>query len=308
VLVKKLYEALGNPNDIGGLAFPTASNDPIQKFTAPVDATYRILIYDLFDNGQSDIRNQYRVSIRKAQPDYTLAAYLESHPSADGKTSPVSIWPGALRRNEVLPIQVIAYRKDGFDAPIDLELKGLPPTISYSPKTIPANTESLTVLLKAAPDAKPWNGDLQITGKATVDNKTISRNCHPAAVTYAFYDSRAKATVVDSRMIRKISLAVNDQESSPVTLEPSAEVYETSLHGTVKIPFKFSQTDEGFKQARKVKINGHAHVAKVKEVNVDTKNDEGEVELKLTEAKFPVGESKANTNSTLKNRKRKSIS
>ena len=288
--VKKLHEALENAKNVGGLAFPTASNDPIQKFTAPVDGTYRILIYDLFDNGQSDIRNQYRVSIRKAQPDYTLAAYIKSHPSPDGKTSPVSVWPGALRKNEILPVNVIAYRRDGFDAPIDLELKGLPPTISYSPKTIPAKAESLTVLLKAAPDAKPWSGDLQITGKAKVGDKTIIRNGHPAAVTYAHYDSRAKATVVDSRLIRKISLAVNDKESSPVTIEPQGEVFETSLHGTVKIPFKFTQSDEGFKQTRKVKINGHTLLAKIKEVNVDTKKDEGEMVLNLTQAKFPVGE------------------
>lgn len=288
--VKKLYEALENPKNVGGLAFPTATNDPIQKFTAPLDASYRILIYDLFDNGQSDIRNQYRVSIRKAQPDYTLAAFIKSHPSPDGKSSPVSVWPGSIRKNEILPVNVIAYRRDGFDAPIDLEINGLPPTISYSPKTIPAKAESLTVLLKADPDAKPWSGDLQISGKAKVGDKTITRNCHPAAVTYAHYDSRAKATVVDSRMIRKISLAVNDQESSPVTLEPQGEVFETSLHGIVKIPFKFTQTDEGFKQARKVNINGHSLLAKIKEVNVDTKKDEGEIVLNLTQAKFPVGE------------------
>ena len=288
--IKKLHEALENPKNVGGLGFPTATNDPIQKFTAPIDASYRILIYDLFDTGQSDIRNQYRVSIRQAQPDYTLAAYIKSHPSPDGKTSPVSVWPGALRKNEILPVNVIAYRRDGFDAPIELELKGLPPTISYSPKTIPPKAESLTVLLKAAPDAKPWSGDLKITGKAKVEDQTISRNCHPAAVTYASYDSRAKATVVDSRMIRKISLAVNGQESSPVTIEPQGEVFETSLHGTVKIPFKFTQLDEGFKQNRKVKINGHTLLSRIKEVNVDTKKDEGEIVLNLTQAKFPVGE------------------
>ena len=288
--VKNLHEALETTKNIGGLAFPTATNDPIQKFTAPIDATYRILIYDLFDNGQSDIRNQYRISIRKAQPDYTLAAYIKSHPSPDGRSSPVSVWPGALRKNEILPVNVIAHRRDGFDAPIELEFKGLPPTISFSPKTIPPKAESLTVMLQAAGDAKSWSGELKICGKAKVGDKTVTRNCHPAAVTYAFYDSRAKATVVDTRMIRKLSLAINDKEQSPVTLEPKGKVFETSLHGTVKIPFKFTQSDEGFKQARKVKINGHTLLAKIKEVNVDTKKDEGEIALNLTQAKLPVGE------------------
>ena len=288
--VKNLHEALETTKNIGGIAFPTATTDPIQNFTAPVDGTFRILVYDLFDNGLSDIRNQYRISIRKAQPDYTLAAYIKSHPSADGKSSPVRVWPASLRKNEITTLHVIAYRKDNFDAPIELEIKGLPPTITYSPKTIPPKAESLTVLLKASPDAKPWSGELQITGKAKVEGKDITRNCHPAAVTYASYDSRAKATVVDTRMIRKLTLAINEKEASPVTIEPQGKVFETSLHGIVKIPFKFSQTDEGFKQTRKVKINGHTLLAKIKEVNVDTKKDEGEIALNLTQAKFPVGE------------------
>ncbi len=289
-LVKNIKEALDNPSDVGGLAFKTNSNDPEFDFTAPVDGTYRILAYDLFDRGVSDIRNQYRISIRQARPDFTLAAFIKSPPSADGKTSDVNKWPAAMRKNEILPIQVIAARKDSFDAPIALELKGLPASIDYSPKTIPASTQDLTVMLKTAPDAKAWDGNLEITGRAKVGDKEITRKCHPAAVVYASYDSRTKATVVDTRLVSKLTLSVNDKEVSPVTVSPGATEIENCVKNVVKIPFKISQTDEGFKQARKVKVVGHPLLAKAKEVNLDTKKDEGEIELDLNQLKVPEGE------------------
>ena len=288
--VKNLKEVLETPSTVGGLAFKTATNDPIYDFTAPVDGTYRILTYDLFDRGISDIRNQYRISIRQAQPDFTLAAFVKSPPSPDGRSSNVNKWPAAMRKNELLPLQIIAHRRDKFDAPIDLEIKGLPASIQYSPKTIPAGTQDLIVMLKAAPDAKAWNGTLEITGKAKVGDKEVTRKCHPAAVVYASYDSRSKATVVDTRMVSKLSLAVNDKEASPVTLTPATLEIENCIKNVVKIPFKIAQSDEGFKQTRKVKAVGHTLFAKSKEVSIDTKKDEGEVVLDLNQLKIPAGE------------------
>ena len=48
--------------------------------------------------------------------------------------------------------------------------------------------------------------------------------------------------------------------------------------------------DDGFKQNRKIKLRGHPDAAKVKEVNLDTKKDDGQIELNLTQFKLPIGE------------------
>ncbi len=289
--VKDMKEVVDNPRKLGGHAFKTGTNDPLYRFEAPVDATYRILTYDLFDSGVSDIRNQYRLSIRRESPGFTLIAYVQSPPPADNNSSPVSSWPASIRQGEILPLRLIAHRRDNFKESIALDIQGLPSTISWGPKTIAAGMNEVTILLEAKADAQPWSGRISISGKTRVNGKDVTRKCLTAGVVRASYDKQTKIPKVQTRLMKALALDVNANEKCPVTLRPKEDkVWETSIHGKIKIPFLISQTDDGFKQNRKVKVRGHELLAKVKEINLDTKKDDGVFELNLTQTKFPVGE------------------
>jgi hypothetical protein len=289
--VKNLKEVLDNPRKLGGQGFNTSTNDPVYRFIAPADALYRVLTYDLFNSGTADIRNQYRISIRKESPGFTLAAYIQSPPPPDNNSSPVAAWPASIRKGEILPIKVIADRRDNFEEVIKLEIHGLPGSVAWSPRTIPAKADSVSILLHAKEDAQSWSGRIQIIGKSKVNGKDVTRKCLPASVVRSTYDKQAKTALVQTRLIKALVLDVNAQEKSPVFIRTKEDkVWETCIHGSIKIPFLISQNDNGFKQNRKIKLRGHVNAAKVKEVSLDTKKDEGLIDLNLTQFKLPVGE------------------
>ena len=185
------------------------------------------------------------------------------------------------------PVKIVAQRRDNFDAPIQLDIQGLPSSISWAPRTIPAKQNSVTVLLHAGKDAKSWAGQIQITGKSKVGDKSITRKCLPATVIRASYDKQAKTSLVQTRLMKALALDLNDHEESPVSIRPKEDkVWETSLHGILKVPFSISQSDDGFKQNRKIKVRGHPDASKVKEVSLDTKKDDGQIELNLAQFKL----------------------
>ncbi|MBT5378611.1 MAG: hypothetical protein HOL08_06125 [Opitutae bacterium] len=289
--VKDLKEVIDNPRKLGGQEFKTSTNDPIYRFVAPADSIYRVLIYDLFNSGTADIRNQYRVSIRKENPGFTLAAYIQSPPPPDNNSSPVAAWPASIRKGEILPIKVIADRRDNFQETIQLEIKGLPESVEWNPRKIPAKADSVSILLHAKEDAKSWSGRIQIIGKSKIEGKDVTRKCLPASIIRSTYDKQAKTALVQTRLMKALVLDVNAQEKSPVFIRTKEDkVWETCIHGSIKIPFLISQNDNGFKQNRKIKLRGHVNATKVKEVNLDTKKDEGLIDLNLTQFKLPVGE------------------
>ena len=91
-------------------------------------------------------------------------------------------------------VTVTADRRDGFDGPIDVELRGLPPGLSASPGRIPAGADTTVLMLAAAADASfegrrtvlrslfgkdldvPGLVSLALTGTATIDGRTVTRD------------------------------------------------------------------------------------------------------------------------------------
>ena len=61
------------------------------------------------------------------------------------------------------------------------------------------------------------------------------------------------------------------------------------LHGILKVPFSISQSDDGFKQNRKIKLRGHPDASKVKEVIQTLRKTMGK-RTQLSTIQTPVGE------------------
>ena len=75
---------------------------------------------------QADARRGYRLSIRKPQPGFRLAALALPAPPQEKDKREAKIWTPFLRRGESIPIKVVALRQDGFDADIELRVEDLP--------------------------------------------------------------------------------------------------------------------------------------------------------------------------------------
>ena len=285
--VSTVKEVQESPVNIGGTAFNTTSVDPAFRFAVPADGTYRLVTYDLYNSGAAN--SLYRLSIRKEAPDFRLVAMVEGPPALQNQALPM---PTAfLRRGQVLPIKVMAFKRDGFNEPIEISLSGLPGHIATSQATIYPGQNSALVLLAAKDDAAAWSGNVSITGKATVNGKAVTHQARTADVTTIAYDSQSKKSKVRARLTGNMQIAVTDREKVPLTLAAKEDkVWEHSVFGTLKIPVNLS-FDDGFKGVDKnVVLVGHPIVDKFKAVKIAKDKTDGNIDLNLATYKLPAGD------------------
>ena len=285
--VSTVKEVQDSPVNIGGASFDTTSGDPSFRFVVPADGTYRLVTYDLFNSGAAN--SLYRLSIRKEAPDFRLVAMVEGPPALPNQALPM---PTAfLRRGQVLPVKVMAFKRDGFNEPIEITLNGLPGHIISSKATIHPGQNSALVLLKAKDDAAAWSGNVSVSGKATVNGKAVTHQARTADVTTIAYDSQSKKSKVRARLTGSMLITVTDQEKVPLTLAAKEDkVWEHSVFGNIKIPISLG-FDDGFKGVDKnVVLVGHPIVSKFKAVKVAKDKTEGTIDLNLATYKLPAGD------------------
>lgn len=148
--------------------FDTKTDDVIFRFQVPADGEYRISIRDRYFESRGDPRLVYRLSIRKEAPDYRLVA-LPLMPGSTPATG-VQSWAMGLRRGDTSSFTVLAFRRDGFNGPIDVSIEGLPAGVTARGATIGPNQNSTQLTLTAAENAAPWSGTVKIVGKASIED------------------------------------------------------------------------------------------------------------------------------------------
>ncbi len=285
--VSTVKEVTESPVNIGGTAFNTTSVDPTFRFSVPEDGAYRLVTYDMYNQGAAN--SLYRLSIRKEAPDFRLVAMVEGPPAMPNKALPI---PTAfLRRGQVLPVKVMAFKRDGFNEPIEINLEGLPDHISASKATIYSGQNSALVLLAAKDDAGAWSGNVNVSGKAMVNGKVITHQARTADVTTVTYDTQSKKSKVRARLTGGMLVTVTDREKVPLTIKSKEEkVWEHSVFGSIKIPINIA-FDPGFKSVDKnVVLVGHPTVAKFKAVKVGKDKTEANIDLNLATYKLGVGD------------------
>lgn len=143
-----------NRNDDGG---PMYGKDSKLNFTAPEDGEYIVRISDV--RGQQGERYAYRLTIHEPEPDFVLFADPEN-PNVPASSS--------------LPINVTAYRNDGFDGAIRVKLLDLPAGFTASEGVIAPGQTSTVVMISAAANAT-GSFPLRVQASATIDGKQIVR-------------------------------------------------------------------------------------------------------------------------------------
>ncbi|MEX1230816.1 MAG: hypothetical protein WEB58_11280 [Planctomycetaceae bacterium] len=148
--------------------FDTIADDPIFRFVVPADGNYRVSVRDKYFETRGDPRLTYRLSIRQETPDYRLV-YLPLQPVAPG-TKIAGTWSSNLRKGDNFEIEVMAFRRDGFNGPIDVDVEGLPAGVVSQGTTIGPNQTSAVLVLTATENAAKWSGTIQVVGKARIDS------------------------------------------------------------------------------------------------------------------------------------------
>ncbi|MCU1236983.1 MAG: hypothetical protein JWP63_4950, partial [Candidatus Solibacter sp.] len=121
-------------NDDGGPGF---GRDSLVHFTAPADGEYVARIRDV--QGLGGDTYGYRLTVRSPKPDFRLSV-APRNPNVPSGGS--------------VPVTVTAFRMDGFDGPIEIDLRDLPAGLHATRGVIRPGQSSTTLTLTADADAK----------------------------------------------------------------------------------------------------------------------------------------------------------
>ncbi len=281
--IQELYDSDAN---IGGVEFNTTTRDPVWRFEAKEDGTYRVQVRDLFNRNQPNPALVYRLSIRKDAPDFRLVAVPQAPPSFERDKREAQLWSPFLRRGDSIPIKVFAFRRDNFGGDIELTAENLPTGITANSSRIAAGQNSGFLVLHATDKAGDWFGPWRIVGKANTGSNTIVREARGAGVVWNVPDYNNE--VITTRMTRSLVLA-SAAEESPFVIEPGElKTWETSLAAKLQIPLKMSRHAD-FKGKVKLRAVGAGLSEPLKEWEEDGQATASVLDLDLAKVKVPAG-------------------
>ncbi len=206
--------AFNDDHEDKAFGLETHHADSWLRAVLPSAGTYYLHLYDAQNQGGPEYA--YRLRISPPQPDFEL------------RIVPSSI---TVRAGAAVPVTVQALRRDGFDGPIQLELKDAPAGFRLSGATIPAGQEKVRLTL-AVPRPRRPPLVLRMEGRATIAGQEVRRPAVPADdMMQAYYYHHlvpAQEWLVE--------ILANGQATVPFTLRDAKEVKVPS-GGTAELHF-----------------------------------------------------------------------
>ena len=223
--------------NVGGHIFPMTTRDSRVSFKADADARYRVLVRDQFTGASP--RNTYRLVIREPRPDFNLLVGTQQYTDEGDQLSRSTPF---LRKQGSRRMKVMAQRRDGFNAPIEVTVANLPKGVTAQPCTLGAGQKETTLTLSAGADAEEFAGAIEVKGEADVNGEKIARSAVAADVLWGVGNHKQEYTT--ARLTPRVPLAVSAVEPAPVVLKPAEDkIYEASLAGKLEIPLQVIKRD-----------------------------------------------------------------
>jgi hypothetical protein len=274
------YSYDGPPYDAG-------SPDVLGKVEIKEDGTYRLQVRDLFGGTRNEPANIYRLIVRKAAPDFTLAAWAVHFTLRNGDRAAFSK-PVALRAGASMAFEVATVRRDGFDGEIELSLDGLPAGVTATGLKIPAGKSNGILIISAAENATTGFSVARLSGKAQINGTTVTRAGRLASMTWPVAD--AKQEIPKPRLVADFPVSVTASEKAPLSFAAAeAKVWEAKVGETLKIPLKATWNSEFSGSSLKLKAYGAGFEA-VKEFDLPVKATSSEAVLDLAALKTAPGD------------------
>ncbi len=270
-----------------GPPYDAGSSDILGKLTINEDGLHRLQLTDLFGGTRSDPRNVYRLVIRKAAPDFALAAWALHMELRNGDRNALSK-PLALRGGSTMALEVVAVRRDGFDGDIELEMEGLPEGVTAQGLKIPAGKSRGIMLVTAHQDAPRSLLSAQFFGRAQIDGTTVTRPCRLASMAWPIPE--AWNEIPSPRLLDDVPVSVSGFDFAPISLIPSSnEVYEATAGQKLTIPFHERRRSEFSGATMSLKALG-AGFENVPAFDVSLTEDTFSAVLDLAALKTPPGD------------------
>ncbi|HUY88920.1 MAG TPA: PPC domain-containing protein [Pirellulales bacterium] len=265
--------------------FNTRHDDPIYRFTAPADGSYRVLVRDLYFGSRGDPRFVYRLAIRPEQPDFRLVAMPKFSGSQPNQQQSV-VWNPLLRKGGTESIELVVFRRDGFDGEIAVSAEDLPAGVTAQPISIGPADNLATLVLKAADDAPASVATFRVVGRSKVGDAELVREARAGSLVWAGQQRRSTA---HARLTSSLTLAVSDTEQAPFLVEAKdGGNLEMSRAGKLEIPLKVTRRD-GFSGPIQMSVSGLPRgFQRVNNLTVASKADSFELTMNIP-ANSPLG-------------------
>jgi hypothetical protein len=270
----------------GMALFDMKTDDPAYRFVAPADGTYRVLVRNQANYTAVDPRLGYRLAIRAEQPDFRVIAKPRLLPfSADPLQNPPTVWNPLLRKGGTEILDVVVFRRDGFNGPVEVSVEGLPAGVTAKPITVAPGQEVGELVLVAAEDAPAGMGLINVVGKARIGEQDVA---HPARYASMVWGGAANTVTPRTRIARNLAVGVSGGETAPYFIDAGQNVVlEMCKAGTVQVPVKLTRRGD-FKGAVTMSPFPLPPGVKPPVLTLDDKTAEGKLDMALA-ANTPPG-------------------
>ena len=172
--------------------------------------------------------------IRKAAPDFALVAWALHMELRNGDRNALSK-PIALRGGATMALEVVAFRRDGFDGEIELAMSDLPEGVTAHGLKIPAGQSRGMMLVTANQDAPRAVANATFVGRA--DNRRQSGDAPVPAGLDGVADPDSWGEIPSPRLLADVPVSVSGFEFAPLTIAPPIDVIQTvAAGGKLTIP------------------------------------------------------------------------
>lgn len=269
-----------------GPPYNSGTSDFMGKLEIKEDGVYRLQVTDLFGGTRSDPANQYRLVIRKPEPDFALVSWAIHMELRNGDRNALSK-PIALRGGATMALEVVALRRDGFDGDINLTMTNLPTGGRATGLRIPAGKSYGLMLITADESAPRGYANATFTGTATIEGKPVSHTVHYASVAWPIPDSWGE--IPSPRLVTDVPVSVSGIDKAPLTITAKSPKFEVKAGEKLSIPLVLKRRSDFSGDKIQVRSIG-AGFDSGQRLDVSIKADTADVVLDLSKLKTPPGE------------------
>lgn len=270
-----------------GPPYNAGSSDALGKFEIKEDGVYRLRMTDLFGGTRNDPTNRYRLIVRKATPDFALVGWALHMGLRNGDRNALSK-PIALRGGAVMPIEIVVFRRDGFDGEIELAMENLPEGVTATGLKIAAGETRGIVLISAAPNAPRGLEFASVVGRATIGDQEIQRQCKLASMKWPV--TNAKSEIPAPRLLDQIPVSVGGIEQAGLSIQAAEDkVWETTVGAKLTIPLRLVRRGEFSGKTMSLQTFG-AGFERTPNFEMSLTQDQSEAVLDLARLKTPPGQ------------------
>jgi hypothetical protein len=271
-----------------GPPYNAGTSDILGKLVIKQDGLHRLQVSDLFGGTRSNPNHAYRLVIRKAQPDFALVAWAMHMELRNGDRNALSK-PLTLRGGATMALEVIAFRRDGFDGEIEISMEGLPKGVTAQGLRIPKGKSNGMMLITAAEDAPRGYANAKFVGRAKIAEKEIIHPCHLASVAWPIPDSWGE--IPSPRLLADVPVSVSGIDMAPITITAKTPVIEAKAGEKITIPLALKRRSDFSGDKIQMRAVG-AGFEGTPRFDVQIKSDNSQAVLDLAALKVPPGEYK----------------